>query len=67
MIILDFSIKDPKRPPTFRFPECCVNYERPKSKEYKLSLRTGAQKRRQMVQDDVIAREFNQINLQEQS
>jgi hypothetical protein len=50
MVALDVSIKDVKKPPVFRFPERCANCGKPKARDTKLSMSTGAQKRGQMVQ-----------------
>jgi hypothetical protein len=49
-VALDIQIKDPKKPPVFKFPDRCVNCGKPKARDYKMSMSTGAQKRGQMVQ-----------------
>ena len=50
MVTVDIPIKDPKKPPTLKFPERCVNCGKPKAKTLPVKLNTGAQKRGQMIQ-----------------
>jgi len=50
MITVELPIRDPKKPPTLKFPDKCVYCGKPKAREFPVKLSTGAQKRGQMVQ-----------------
>ena len=53
MLTVEIPIKDPKKPPSLKFPERCTNCGAPKEAVLPLKLSTGAQKRGQMVLMDM--------------
>jgi hypothetical protein len=53
MLTVDIPIKDPKKPPSLKFPERCTNCGKPKETVLPLKLNTGVQKRGQMVLMDM--------------
>jgi hypothetical protein len=54
MLTVDIPIKDPKKPPKLVFPDRCVNCGKPKSRTWSMKLNTGAQKRGQTVQLELV-------------
>src|SRR5512139_1915826 len=53
MLTVDIPIKDLKKPPALKFPDCCVNCGQPKETVLPLKLNTGVQKRGQTVMMDM--------------
>jgi hypothetical protein len=53
MITADIPIHDSKKPPKLIFPDLCVHCGKPKAKTLPVKLNTGAQKRGQMIQQEM--------------
>ncbi len=48
-MVINIPIRDPKKPPTLKFPERCVSCGSPKEETLGITLNMGAQKRNQSV------------------